>query len=299
MKKDTPSRTAQYMALFRAVESARSKEKRLFHDPFASIFLDRCLNMVVKISSNPVIGNVTSKIIERQAPGAFSSGVARTKYIDDLLQKTINNGVKQVIILGAGFDTRSLRLEFLKNISVIEIDHPDTAQFKIQKIKDLIGELPRNVKYYQIDFNEDSLIDLATRNNLNLNVPTTFIWEGVTNYLEYEAIDVTFEFMRKFPNRSYIIFTYINKHVLNDPGSFQNIDKYNSILEKNEEKWTFGFDPEQLRDYLNKYDLTLLEDAGAIEYRKQYMSERKNLLKGYEFYRVAFAELNKNKSKLE
>ena len=190
-----------------------------------------------------------------------------------------------------------VRLEFLKNISIIEIDHPDTAQFKIQKIKDSMGELPQNLKYYQIDFNQESLIDLATCNNLNLDIPITFIWEGVTNYLEQEAIDMTFEFMSKFPDKSYIIFTYINKHVLDDPGSFQNTDKYQSILEKNEEKWTFRFDLEKLPDYLTKYDLTLIEDVGAIEYRKQYVSERKNLLKGYEFYRVAFVEMNKKSRK--
>ena len=104
MKKNTPSRTAQYMALFRAIESSRSKKERLFHDPFAQMFLDKSLKIVVKISSIPLIRNITTKIIERQAPGAFSSGVARTKYTNDLLQKTVRSGVKQIIILGAGFD---------------------------------------------------------------------------------------------------------------------------------------------------------------------------------------------------
>ncbi len=293
MKKNTPSRTAQYMALFRAIESARSKQKRLFYDPFAVLFLDRGLKIVVKISSLPIIGSLTSKIMEKQAPGAFSSGVSRTRYIDDLLQKTVKKGVKQVIILGAGFDTRSLRLNFLKDISVVEIDHPDTAKFKMEILNNSIGYLPQNVKYYQIDFNKESLTDLATRNNLNPDIPTTFIWEGVTNYLQQDAIDNTLEFIRKFTNKSYIIFTYINKRILDDPGSFPYTDKYHSILENNEEKWTFGFDPEKLPDYLNKFDLTLIEDIGAVEYRKQYMSERMNLLKGYEFYRVAIAEVNK------
>ena len=87
MKKDTPSRTAQYMALFRAIESARSEKQRLFYDPYAVNFLDSGLKLVVKGSSIPLIGNITSKIMERQAPGAFSSGVARTRYIDDYLKK--------------------------------------------------------------------------------------------------------------------------------------------------------------------------------------------------------------------
>ncbi len=293
MKKDTPSRTAQYMALFRAIESARSEKHRLFYDPYAVNFLDSRLKLVVKGSSIPIIGNIISKIIERQAPGAFSSGVARTRYIDDLLKRTVDNGVKQVIILGAGFDTRSLRLKFLKNIPIIEIDHPDTAQFKIKIINNSIDHIPENIKYYQIDFNQENLITLAKRENLDMGIPTTFIWEGVTNYLQQEAIDKTFEFVKKFSNKSYIIFTYINKLVLDDPGAFQNTDKYHSILDENEEKWTFGFNPQKLPDYLNKYNLTLIEDIDAIQYRKQYMSERKNLLKGYEFYRVAFAELNK------
>ena len=56
---------------------------------------------------------------------------------------------------------RSLRLKFLKNIPIIEIDHPDTAQFKIKLVTDSIGHIPENVKYYQIDFNQESLIDLA------------------------------------------------------------------------------------------------------------------------------------------
>jgi methyltransferase (TIGR00027 family) len=293
MKKDTPSRTAQYMALFRAIESVRSKQDRLFYDPFALNFLDTRLKMVVRISSLPLAKDITSKLIERQAPGAFSSGVARTRYIDDLLQKTINEGVKQVIILGAGFDTRSLRLDFLKNIQVIEIDHPDTAQFKIEKIKSFMGHLPLNVKYYQIDFNHESLNDLALKNNLDLDIPTTFIWEGVTNYLEQEAIDKTLEFVSKFSNKSCIIFTYINKLVLDNPSSFQSTEKYHSILEDNEEKWTFGFNPEKLQDYLNKFNLTVIEDLGAVEYRQRYLAERKNLLQGYEFYRVVIAELNK------
>ena len=67
------------MALFRAIESNRSKMDRLFYDPFASNFLDTRLNIVVKISSIPIARNITSKLIERQAPGAFSSGCCKNQ----------------------------------------------------------------------------------------------------------------------------------------------------------------------------------------------------------------------------
>jgi O-methyltransferase involved in polyketide biosynthesis len=53
MKTDTPSRTAQYMALFRAIETVRPSQKRLFNDPYSMIFLDNTFKLAVKISSIP------------------------------------------------------------------------------------------------------------------------------------------------------------------------------------------------------------------------------------------------------
>lgn len=277
------------MAFFRAIETVRPSHKRLFADPYATIFLDDGLKRAIKLSTLPLIGRVVPKIIQSKGPGALSSGIARTKYIDDLLQQTIRNGVKQVIILGAGFDTRTLRLDFLHSVPVIEIDHPDTAKLKIEKLEEALGQLPQNVSYFQIDFNKQSLEDLASEHNLNFNIPTTIIWEGVTNYLTQQAADKTLEFVEKFTIGSYIIFTYVNKLVLDNPRSFIGTEKVFKNLSKNEECWTLGFKPEELSGYLVRFHLILLEDLGAAEYRDRYMSDRKEISRGYEFYRVAFA----------
>ena len=277
------------MALFRAIETVRPSHKRLFADPYATIFLDGGLKRAIKLSTLPFIGRLIPKIIQSKGPGALSSGIARTKYIDDLLEQTIRNGVRQVIILGAGFDTRALRLDLLHSVPVIEIDHPDTAKFKIDKLKEALGQLPQNVSYLQTDFNKQSLEDLASEHHLNLNIPTTIIWEGVTNYLTQQAVDKTFEFVKKFTIGSHIIFTYINKLVLDNPRSFVGTEKVLKNLSKNEECWTLGLKPEELSSYLTRFHLVLLEDLGAAEYRDKYMPDRKEISKGYEFYRVAFA----------
>ena len=278
------------MALFRAIETVRPSHKRLFADPYATIFLDDELKRVIRLSTLPFIGSLIPKIIQRRGPGALSSGIARTKYIDDLLHQTIRNGVKQVIILGAGFDTRALRLDFLHSVPVIEIDHPDTAKFKIDKLKEALGQLPQNVSYFQTDFNKQSLEELASDHHLDRNIPTTIIWEGVTNYLTQQAFDKTLEFVEKFAIGSYIIFTYIDELVLDHPQSFMGAEKVSKNLRKNEECWTLGFKPEALSGYLARFHLVLLDDLGAAEYRERYMPDRKGISKGYEFYRVAFAD---------
>lgn len=289
MKANTASKTAQYMALFRALETALPPNKRLFDDPFAKIFLDGTLRQATWISKIPMLGRVIPKIIESKGPGALSSGIARTKFIDDLLLKRIESGTGQVIILGSGFDTRALRLPFLKSIPVIEIDHPDTANLKIEKLKQALGKLPSNVRYLQINFNTQSLEQLASEHQLDFSIPTVIVWEGVSNYISKQAIDNTFEFMSRFGKGSSIIFTYIDKRVLDDPGSFFGTDRILKTLRNSEEEWTFGFNPSELSRYLSAFKLKVLEDKSAVEYRNTYIPDRKELLKGYEFYRVALA----------
>jgi len=288
MKIDQASRTAQYMALFRALETNRNPKDRLFTDPYAINFLDKELRLATKASKIPVFRKFIARKIQKRIPGAFSSGLARTKYIDDLLQDTIRHGVKQVMILGAGFDTRALRLDSLRSVPVIEIDHPNTSNFKTSILKKRIGGLPENVSYHQIDFNKQSLDELAEQNNFDFSLATTIIWEGVTNYLTAEAIRKTFSFIARFPKDSYVIFTYVHQQVLDDPGSFTGGEKLLNDLEKIEERWTFGFVPAQLSDYLKKFGLSLSEDFGATEYRNKYLPDRSE--KGYEFYRVAIAK---------
>lgn len=287
MKINKTSRTAQYMALFRALESKRDSNDRLFSDPYAIHFLEPKLRLAVNLSKNLLIRKYINNTIQKKIPGALSSGLARTKYIDDVLQKSISAGVTQLIILGAGFDTRALRLDFLKSIPTIEIDHPNTSNFKIQTFKKRISELSKNIRYCQINFNEQSLDQLAEQHNFDFTKPTTIIWEGVTNYLTADAIDRTFTFISKFPKGSHVIFTYIHKEILDNPVSFLGGEKLLTNLENLQERWTFGFIPGELPDYLDQFDLKLVEDLGAVEYREKYLSDRKE--NGYEFYRVAVA----------
>lgn len=287
MKADKASQTAQYMALFRALETTQPANKRLFTDPYAVSFLDGKLNWAARLSFLSVVRNYVERTVRKKIPGALTSGIARTRYIDDLLQQTVQHNIKQVIILGAGFDTRALRLDYLSTIPVIEIDHPNTGHKKTTILKETLGHLPSHIHYCQIDFNKESLQELAEREKLDFSIPTTIIWEGVTNYLDAQAIDNTFTFASQFAKGSYIIFTYVHQQVLDAPENFFGAEKLLKDLEAIEERWTFGFHPEKLSAYLQQYNFVLLEDSGASNYRDMYLPDRPE--KGYEFYRVAFA----------
>jgi methyltransferase (TIGR00027 family) len=288
MKAGKTSRTAQYMAFFRALETSRGNGERIFTDPYAFDFLDRDLKLAVKAYKFPIFRKYIDRKIFKRLPGGYSAGLARTKLIDELLEETIRNGVEQVIILGAGFDTRALRLKFLDAVPVIEIDHPDTSNFKLNIIRRMSGGLPPKIRYCQIDFNKQNLDELARQQKFDFDKPTTFIWEGVTNYLNRESIDKSFSFFTKFPTNSYVIFTYVDKDMLDNPGNYLGGEKILNDLKNIEEPWTFGFNSDELPAYLGKFNLLLLKDLGADEYRGMYIPHRTE--KGYEFYRVAMAK---------
>jgi methyltransferase (TIGR00027 family) len=277
------------MAFFRAMESARPAGKRIFYDPFASLFLDTEIRVAARLSAVPVLGSRIKNYIERRAPGALSSGIARTKYIDDLLEAAIHSGIRQVIILGAGYDTRALRLPFLKNVNVIEVDHPDTARYKIARLKSA-GAIPANVSYHRIDFNVESLENVLHASILDFAAPAVTILEGVTNYLASEAVDKTFSFVSKLAKDSLIIFTYIDKLVLEKPQCYPGASKVAGYLRGIQEEWTFGFSPAELPRYLAGFGLSLVEDNGADQYRRKYMTDSSSPNEGYGFYRVAFAK---------
>ncbi|MCW3465508.1 class I SAM-dependent methyltransferase [Chitinophaga nivalis] len=285
MKSTATSRTAQYMALFRAMETTRPQNKRLFTDRFAYSFLDNGLKAGIWLCRIPGLRAVAESIIRKRIPGAMSSGIARTRYIDDLLQQSIQQGVQQVMILGAGFDTRALRLPFLHDIPVIEIDHPNTARYKLARLAQY--KIPPRIRYYQIDFNQQSLEELGLMHHFDYSLRTTIIWEGVTNYLEQEAVDQTFTFLQRFPAGSAVIFTYVEQAVLENPAAFYGASQLLQDVSELEEKWTFGIRPELLRSYLSPFGFSLEEDLGANAYRERYLPERTE--KGYEFYRVAMA----------
>jgi len=122
MKSGQPSRTAEYMAFFRAWESARPEGKRLFVDNFARHFIRRSLRVAVWFSTMPVLGPLVRWYVDRRLPGARTSAIARTRLIDESVCQALRDGLRQVVVLGAGFDCRAYRLPGINSAAVFEVD---------------------------------------------------------------------------------------------------------------------------------------------------------------------------------
>src|SRR5271169_5826743 len=147
MKPNQASRTAEYMALFRALESFRPSDTRLFEDRAAIEFLRPSLRLVVHLSRTPLIGGWVPWLIDQRWPGARSSGIARTRLIDDALAKALQDGMQQIVILGAGFDCRAYRIPNIQRARVYEVDHPGTLTAKREHLRRVFAGLPPHVAF--------------------------------------------------------------------------------------------------------------------------------------------------------
>ncbi len=280
------------MALFRALESARPASSRLFNDPFAQSFLSPSLRVVTYLARVPLLDQMIPRLIDRTWPGARTSGVARTRLIDDLLTSALQEGIDQVVILGAGFDCRAYRIPGIERTRVFEVDHPDTLAHKLKRLRRVLGQVPAHVAFAEADFNLQTLEDVMESVGFDAHRLTFFIWEGVTNYLTPEAVDSTLRFIGTAERGSRLLFTYVHQDVLNNPKSFEGTERLVRTLRQSSEPWTFGLDPAEICGYLEARGLQLIDDLGSVEYRARYMNLDEHNLKGYEFYRAAFARVN-------
>jgi len=288
---DRSSRTAEHMAFFRALESQRPPRQRLFNDPYAACFLSPGLGKALRVASIPGLGRAIPWLADLIVPGARSSGIARTRWIDDALVASLVKNIRQVVILGAGFDCRAFRIPKLRAARIFEVDHPQTFLTKRARLARFIEREPANLSFVQIDFNRQSLEEVLCQAGFEPAQRSIFLWEGVTNYLTPDAVTSVLRFVASCAAGSELIFTYVHRSALDHPASFPDAEKLLRSLEKIGEPWTFGLLPEEVSAFLQETGLRLRQDVGSCDYRAQFMGQRGRHMKGYQFYRVALADV--------
>ncbi|HEX6356282.1 SAM-dependent methyltransferase [Actinophytocola sp.] len=265
----TASRTAEHVALFRALESRR--RDRLFVDDYAVRFLPARYRWLVRVAAMPPVGHRIAGLIDHRYPGGpRMSAVARTRLIDDLLAEA---EPEQVLLLGAGYDSRAHRIPRMP--TTYEVDHPATQRAKRQRIADRA-----HVHYVPVDLNEERLAHALQRAAFPRK-RTAVIWEGVTNYLTEQAVDATLrDLVTTTAQGSTVILTYVDRAALGaDTTWHQEVAKVG-------EPWTFGLDPVEVPGYLAEHGLDVRGDLSTKEAAVRYDRPDEPAA---EFYRVAWA----------
>lgn len=209
MSKQQQTGTARGVALVRTLEMLRPKEQRVIEDPYARSFINPVMLGLVRV----VVA--TGLWARLGVEGMMNFAVVREKHIHELMVAQARDGIEQVVILGAGYDTRAYRIPELAALPVFEVDHPVTQAEKRRALRGVVDPLPPNVHFVGVDFDTDDLGARLAAAGYDATKRTLFVWQGVIVYLTPEGVDRTLEFVAKHSAPgSTLVFDYIDKEAL-------------------------------------------------------------------------------------
>jgi methyltransferase (TIGR00027 family) len=274
MRDGQSSRTAGQNALFRALEARRPALARIADDQLAVRFLSPEFRLLAEAARLRPARRLLEMTIDHRWPCARPGVVARTRLIDQVVLRELGN-VGQVLILGAGFDTRAWRLPGMDRVRVFELDHPATQAAK-QRALPRDGKSPAHVTFVPVVFGADDPGRALTTAGFTAGAPALVLWEGVTNYLDAGAVDATFGLLASMlGSGSLVLFTYVDAGMLDGSAVFAGAQTTIRAVRRAGEPFTFGFVPSQLPAYLADRGFELVSDERVSDVARRFYPARR------------------------
>lgn len=274
--RERASHTAEAVCLIRAREQLREPEHRVLHDPFASTFLSPAGRLGLR-AAGMAPGLVDAA--EQLSSGLQTFVLARHALFDTWLRHALAGPCQQVVLLGAGYDTRAWRLATsLADRPVFEVDHPATSRRKARLLA--AGNLaagpawpPVFRQVVECDFEHDRFVDRLVERGFDPQARTFWIWEGVTMYLRRAAVVRTLDDIaaRSAPGSLLAMDLWF---LVDDPDLRATFLRASAnLLSVLGEPITFGLHPEDAADFLARRGLRLRESVDAGDLQRQQVPD--------------------------
>jgi methyltransferase (TIGR00027 family) len=273
----TTSRTAEMNCLYRAASSLEANCHYHSDDDLAVRLLPGFFKVLLHI---PLFRTFFSHVLP--PPGIYEYVIARTKYIDAVFKQALAEPFDQILLFGAGFDTRALRLQTeAQHTRVFELDAPLTQQAKIQQYNKRNLSIPSNVVFIAIDFDKESLprkLDVA---GFHKDRRSLFVLEGLLMYLEPESVQATFQTIREYAGiGSWVVFDYIQASVLQNENTLYGEAGLTKSVSKAGEQWRFGIEPGEVASFVAVYGFQVSDHKGAPKLEATYFQDADGRLVG-------------------
>jgi methyltransferase (TIGR00027 family) len=296
------SQTALATALMRSLH-ARVDPQPLIHDPWGDHlvpeFVVEAIRQRVLAASTVAAAEASSadarSFVDQylRANPAYASVIVRSRYTEDALHAAVARGVRQYVVIGAGFDSYALRRPpGSRDVAVYEIDHPATQGLKRQRLGECGVAVPASVHFLAADLSRESLGLVLSRSPFRSGEPAFFSWLGVTMYLTREANLASLRAIAESgAPGSQLIFTYLDEAVFREgrvPATFHELQRAVSAVG---EPFVSGFAPSSLADDLRAVGFELEEDLEDAELVARYDRTGANGLRAAARSRIARARV--------
>jgi len=278
MKPDEPSRTALMIARQRAAHQVLDHGSILY-DPFAMKILREDENDLLQFANKHPSASIGR---------LFTT--ARSRIAEDALSRSVERGVQQIVILGAGLDTFALRNPHgVRQIRIYEVDHPATQAWKLEHLADAQIAVPPWLILVPVDFERDDVGEKLVAAGFQQNSPAFFTWLGVVPYLTQDAIDRTLDYMSSIQN-SEVVFDYMEP-----PEAFseelRQLEKARAEqLEKIGERSDSRFEPDGIASILRSHGFCAIEDINFQEIVSRFGHAVQGLAPGHAAVHVVHAK---------
>jgi methyltransferase (TIGR00027 family) len=269
MNDNQSSRTAETIAIHRAAEAMLPEDQRVCNDPLAIHFLSP---QVLDRFKGPFRRTIARWVMNYFYPGVNGAVVARVRFMDDRLNACIQKGLEQLVIIGAGYDTRAYRLNIPDNsLRVFEVDQPATQQVKISKLKSFLSEIPGYVSFVPVDLEREKLEDKLLASGYDENQKTLFLMEGLVMYLPGAVFDELLMFIAGRSGKgSAVVFDYLPRSMVDGSVQAREGRSMYRYVVKNGEPFRFGMDAAQMDQLLSEKGFEHITNRPATDYRDAY-----------------------------
>jgi len=258
-------------AICRLIEQYQPPETRLFHDPVAQALVGATMRTLMRF---PAIRRYAIRKTDAVVKGIHGAHVCRTCFMDDVVVDALQAGTGQVLILGAGLDTRPYRLPGIERARVFETDLESVQKMKLRRLKRYFGRPPQNVEFVPMDFRTQSLDEALSETAFDRRKRTVVVWEGITQYMPESAVRQTLSFVGSCAAGSVLGFTYVLKNIIERRPVAPDSASLIRCMEKSDLPWVFGLEPSEVRAFLQACGLVLVEDLTGAGYQKRYLQPR-------------------------
>jgi len=291
------SQTALATALMRAIHT-RLDRNPLIDDPWGERIVPSSVQQRFREAALSRMDS-RAQAEARAAPGsildtslraspAYAGVIMRSRYAEDALRSAVAGGVRQYVLVGAGFDSFALRRPaFAQTLEIFEIDHPATQALKQQRLREL-GLEPPAVHYIAADRSTESLASALYRSKFRPLERAFFSWLGVTMYLTRAANLATLRAIAGCAaSGSELVFTYFDERAFSsDSQSFEELRRRVAAAG---EPFQSGFDPAMLAEQLRATGFELLDDIAERDLLERLDPQGSSGLKAGRFSHLAHA----------
>jgi methyltransferase (TIGR00027 family) len=194
----------------------------------------------------------------------------RTRFIDDLARASAADDVRQLVVLGAGFDCRAHRLAELSTMRVFEVDTLEMGMAKRAGLRRAAARAREDVHYTASDLSREAPTEALLRSGWDPSLPTLFICEGVTNYLTEPDVLRIFDCAARAPQSSRLAFSYVDRALFDGTFHGRGGERLRRKVRHLTEPWRFGIDPGELPTLLASHGLKLREELSVALCRRRY-----------------------------